>query len=124
MRAGHWNLHPLTIPAKFAGIGSRELELSVHPARAAAPGEEPPSANFKFEQESLCLDDTAILSMSEVNQVIQILRAEPLFSSFSSKVGVWLVLAEVFCGAGPLGISLYYTTLYGEPIIQRHLPRV
>ena len=35
MRVGHWNLHNLTIPAKFARIGGRQLELSNHPARAA-----------------------------------------------------------------------------------------
>ena len=34
MRAGHVDLHHLTIAAKFARIGGRQLELWVHPARA------------------------------------------------------------------------------------------
>ena len=49
--------------------------------------------------------DTAILPMSEVNQAIEIPSQEPPFPSFSSKVGVWLVLAEVFCGDGPLRVA-------------------
>ena len=36
MRVGHWNLQHLPIPAKILRIGGRQLELLVHPARAAA----------------------------------------------------------------------------------------
>ena len=40
--------HPLTIPAKFACIGDRQLELSVPPSRLRwRPGEEP-SANLNL----------------------------------------------------------------------------
>ena len=50
------DLHRLTIPATFAFIGGRQLELSVPPARVRRRRGEEASANFKFER-----DDTAIL---------------------------------------------------------------
>jgi len=84
MRVGHWNLQHLPIPAKILRIGGRQLELLVHPARAAALQRLPRAccarAHTALPQ---CLGDCVPFQKFKTKASGRE-RVKPLFPSFSS----------------------------------------
>jgi hypothetical protein len=100
------DLQTLTIPAKFAFIGGRQLELLVPPARAAAL-QRLPRACCARAHTALphCFGECAPFQKFKVKKPRAGTGGTP-FPFFFFQLGVWLVLFGSSFGGGPLRAAI------------------